>query len=319
MRAEIDLPHELTTRPFTRAEAAEAGLSPKMLRGRRFERMFRGVYRCRGDEPSLWTWVVAALLVLPKDAVISHVTALWWYDVRVGRSFPLHFSTNSVLTCRYERIRLHRRRGRLRPLCLHGHKVTGPERTFVDCATVLPFVMLVTAGDGLIHAGRTTLLALREYAVTSHIHGVVRARLALGLVCDGVESPMETLVRLSLVFARLPRPECNAEIHREGVFVARCDLVFRAYKVIVEYDGEWHERSRRQRQRDRARLEDLEALGWTVIVVTVEDLKKKRNIVHRVHRALVAHGYTGADPHFNAMWTKWFAGEEAATDVPAAA
>lgn len=48
-------------------------------------------------------------------------------------------------------------------------------------------------------------------------------------------------------------------------------------------------------------------MGWTVIVVLVEDLKDKRSVVHRVHEAMVAHGYAGPAPHFNAMWTKWFA------------
>lgn len=300
------IPTHLRDRPFTRREAIDAGVSAETLRGARFRALFRGVYTVAEEPPSAWTWVVAALLVLPKDAVISHVTALWWYGVRVGSLFPLHFSTNSVLTSKHDTIRLHRRRGRLRSWLRSGQEVTGPERTFVDCATLLPFVVLVTAGDWLIHARHTTLAQLREYAEVSHIHGVVRARAVLAYVCEGAESPMETLVRLILVFARLPKPECNVSIFRDAAFVARCDLVFRALKVVVEYDGEWHERSRKQRQRDLVRREELEALGWTVIVVTVGDLTDKRTVVRRVHRALVANGYDGPEPVFNIMWTKWF-------------
>ena len=269
--------------------------------------MFRGVYRCRDDDPSLVMWVCAALLLLPKDAVISHVTALWWYGVEVGRQFPLHFSTNSNDRCEQRGIRLHRRRGRLRPRLIGGREVTGPERTFVDCATVLSLVGLVTAGDWLIHAGHTTLADLRAYAEASHIHGVVRARAVLAYVRESVESPMETLVRLMLELARLPMLECNVDILVDGRFIARCDLVYRAYKVAIEYDGMWHERAPKQRQRDLRRREELEAAGWTVIVVTSVDLLHKKQIVLRAHRALVSNGYTGPEPVFNAMWTRWFA------------
>lgn len=302
-----EIPPALADKPFTRAQALRAGLTPKALRGPRVVRMFRNVYRCADHEPTLWTWVVAALLCLPSDSVISHVTALWWYDVRVGSMWPLHFSTNTTLTNKHDCIVLHRRRGTLRPLHRQDRRVSGPERTFVECATLLPFVLLVTAGDALIHAQHTSLDALHEYLHRSHIHGVVRARLAMRYVSERVESPMETLVRLMLIFARMPTPECNPKLYRNGRFMARCDLVYRAYKVVVEYDGEWHERSRKQRARDRTRREELERMGWTVIVVLVEDLKDKRAIVHRVHDALVAHGYDGPTPHFNAMWTKWFA------------
>ena len=164
-----------------------------------------------------------------------------------------------------------------------------------------------TAADWLIHAGHTTLDALREYAESSHIHGVVRARTVLTHVREGVESPMETLVRLLLEFARLPKLECNGDILFDGRFVARCDMVYRAYKVAIEYDGIWHEREPKQRQRDLRRREELEALGWTIIVVTSEDLRHKQQIALRVHRALVANGYVGPEPVFNAMWTRWFA------------
>ena len=306
MTASYRAPEALADRPFTRAQAIDAGLTAKALRGRGYVRMFRSVYRCRDHEPTFRSWVRAALLVLPADSVISHVSALWWYDVRIGSMWPLHFSTNMSLVCKHGGVVLHRRRGRLRPWSRDRELVTGPERTFVDSATLLPLVLLVTAGDALIHANHTRLDALREYAETSHIHGVIRARWVLRYVSEKVESPMETLVRLMLIFARLPRPDCNPDLLRYGHFVARCDLVYHAYKVIVESDGEWHERSRTQRERDRTRREDLESLGWTVIIVLVEDLKDKRRIVHRVHDALVANGYDGPAPHFNAMWTKWF-------------
>lgn len=301
-----EIPAALRGRPFTRADAVAAGVSLNALRGPHFDVLVRGVYRCKDDEPTFALWVLGILLTMPKDAVISHVTALWWYGVRIGSQWPMHFSTNGTRTSEQKGVRLHRRRGRLRPVLLNGREVTGPDRTFVDCATVLPFVQLVMAADWLIHAGHTSLTTLRGYVESSHIHGVVRARMVLAYVAEGAESPMETLIRLLIVFARLPAPECNVEILSAGRFIARCDLVYRVHKVAVEYDGIWHEREPAQRRRDLHRREELEALGWTVIVVTSEDLKHKRQVVLRVHRALVAHGYTGPAPIFNDTWQRWF-------------
>jgi len=36
------------------------------------------------------------------------------------------------------------------------------------------------------------------------------------------------------------------------------------------------------------------------------DLRHPRDIVRRVHDALVRRGYTGGDPQFSVMWARWF-------------
>ncbi|KAA1422417.1 DUF559 domain-containing protein [Mumia zhuanghuii] len=251
----------------------------------------------------------AALLLLPDDAVASHLTALRLWGLEVRGLFPLHFSTNTESRVRRDEIRLHRRRGRLRAYVRHRIACTGPDRTYVDCAAQrLTLPELVQAADHLIHAGHTTLAELRAYLDQCHIDGVVRARRAFAYVRERVESPMETLVRLVLVFARLPEPDPNPDVlDAAGRFVARCDLVYWKYRVIVEYDGAWHERSKKQRARDRTRREALERLGWTIIVILDDDLANKKAIVWRVYGALRDNGYDGPRPHFNAMWTRWFA------------
>jgi len=256
---------------------------------------------------TLRAWIDAARLVTPVDAALSHATAMWWHGVEIGSWWPLHFSTNTPTRSKRNGITIHRRRGKLSPRWFHGVLALGVDRTFVDCATQYTVVQLVQAGDALLHLGKTTHERLTAYADTVHIDGVRRARLALTLVCEGVESPMETVIRLMFVFARLPKPKTNLRIYDEhGWFVARCDLVFEAQRVIVEYDGMWHREGRAQRREDRRRIARLEALGWTVIVLTADDMVDSRAIVRRVHRELVKNGYTGPDPHLNIMWQKWF-------------
>lgn len=246
-------------------------------------------------------------MILPADACLSHVSALRWYGVTMRPELPLHFSTNSKTQTRHAGIILHRRQGLLHPRLLAGVPVLGPDRTFVDCATRLGHVDLVRAGDWLVRMKLTTPDILMAYVMTSHLNGVRRARRVASHVRDRVDSVMETDLRLLLRFARLPEPEVNGIItDASGRFLARGDLVFRRWCVVVEYDGWHHERDARQRQRDHLRRERLEAHGWRVIVVTIEDMKRPSAIVARVHAALVLAGYTGPTPVMSDSWRRWF-------------
>lgn len=302
------IPHGLRNRPFTAGEARAAGLTDDILRGSRFRRLFRGVYLLSSVEPTFEVWLSAATLILPKDAIVSHLTALRLYGLAIGPAWPLHFSTRTVTHSRQKGIEVHRRKARVPERLVKNLPITGPDRTLIDIATKVGLIELIQAADWMLHARLTTLESLAERAMNQHLDGVRRVRASLGLMREGVESPMETVVRLMLVFARLPHPSCNADIRdAQGRFIARGDLVYFEFLVLVEYDGWHHERDGRQRQRDRERREALEGSGWRVIVVTSEDLKRKREVVHRVHAALVDHGYEGRPPHFNVMWDQWFA------------
>ncbi|WP_157805077.1 DUF559 domain-containing protein [Mumia flava] len=298
---------EAVNQPFRSDAAHELGITPRQLDGKRFRRLFRGVHVAASVAVTFRTWLQAALLVLPADAAISHLTALRMWGLELRGMHPLHFSTNTQAHRERDGIVLHRRRGRLRPVTLDGFPCLGPDRTYVDCATILNLVELVQAADHLLYAGHTSADQLRAYLHRTHIDGVVRARRAFPYARERAESPMETLIRLSLVLARLPEPDVNPDVlDGRGRFLGRCDLVYWKHRVVVEYDGEWHERSRRQRARDRTRRENLERAGWTVIVVLVEDLLDKRAIAWRVFHALRDNGYAGPPPHFNTMWQRWF-------------
>jgi len=293
--------------PFTRAEAHRAGITDAMLRHQRFRALFRGVYILASTELSLRIWCLAALRIAPDDGVVSHLTALRLYGLDVGDPWPLHVSTRTVTHSRQQGIRTHQRKRRLESVLMGGIPVTTPERTLVDIATKVGLVQLVQACEWMIHRGHTTAERIAVFAVSSHLDGVRRLRRVLGHVRTGAESPMETLVRLMIVFARLPEPACNMVIvDAVGRFVARGDLVYAELKVLIEYDGWHHERDARQRQRDLVRREQLEAAGWRVIVITIADLADNRTVIHRIHRALVDRGYTGRPPHFSTMWDRWF-------------
>lgn len=257
----------------------------------------RGVYLSAQLPKTLGVLVSADLLALPPDASVSHVTALHWYGVEVGPNGVRHYSTNTTSQTRLEGVELHRRRGRLSPRTVHGVPVLGPDRTLVDCAAQLSPRDLVRAGDWLVRLGLTTPEALQTYARECHLDGVVLTRRTSLLVRSRVDSVRETDVRLVLVASGLPEPEVNGTILDDrGEFVARCDLVYRELRIVIEYDGWHHDRSADQRQRDILRRERLEARGWRVIVVTATDFRNLTRLVGRVWEAMVSGGYRGPAP-----------------------
>lgn len=282
-------------------------MSPRVLQGPSFRRLHREVYICADIELTLEVRVRAALLILPPDAVLANVTALRWFGLDVGGDQRLHFSTTHPHQLLLHGVVVHRRkRAALRTLC-RGLPVTTPAQTFVEASRRLSLPNRVVAGDWLVHHRKVTLAGLQRFVDSVHDHGVRRARRAMVWVRERVESPRETVLRLMIVFARLPEPEPNVPLGSREEFVGRPDLVYLRYRVLVEYDGAYHFKDRAQRHRDIKRRERLEALGWRVIVITAECMRQPRDVVWRVYRALRDRGYQGPPPVFDDMWTTWFA------------
>lgn len=284
-----EIPDGLHGRAFTTAEAEALGVTGRMLSGRRFVRITRGIHRTSDTAPTFELLVHAMRLALPPGAILSHVSALRWCGFTIGPELPIHFATNHRHQHPRDEVVLHRHLHPVAALVSRGVPITPPARTFVDAATQLDDRRLLRVGDWLVGSGAVTPDELRLYAAESHLDGVRRARRVADLVTECVASPRESDLRWTLHRAGLPRPEVNVDIlDAEGRWLARGDLVFRDQQVLVEYDGWQHERDARQRQWDIHRREQLEAAGWTVIVVTAADFSRPWTIVARVRQVLRA-------------------------------
>jgi hypothetical protein len=66
------------------------------------------------------------------------------------------------------------------------------------------------------------------------------------LVRGRVDSPRETWLRLCLVLAGLPMPECSLIVGDNQGPIGRVDLVFLAYKLTIAYEGDQHRTDRHQ-------------------------------------------------------------------------
>lgn len=292
LRVMHSVPLQLHGTAFKRSEAEALGVTRRMLQGKRFVRIHPGVYRTANTTADLRILIQAALHVLPDDAAVSHLTNLRLRGFDIGPLVPLHFSTNRPHEVDREGLVVHRRQARLHLHVVDDFPALGPYRTFIDAATRLNERNLLRVGDWLIHTGQVDLTRLRTYVVGSHLNGVQRARRVAPHLSEGVESVRESDVRWTLMQADLPAPEVNVDLFDDdGRWLARGDLVYRRWKVLVEYDGWHHERDAAQRQWDHLRREALDAAGWRVIVVTSADMASPSAIASRVRQALRQRGW----------------------------
>jgi hypothetical protein len=168
--------------------------------------------------------------------------------------------------------------------------VTSPARTAFDLARQVPLGEGVARLDALMRATtfsvEDVLLLAKRY---EGARGLQRLRKALPLVDAGAASPKETWLRLLIVGAGLPTPETQLPVVSHYRTVALLDMGWKRFKVAVEYDGDQHRTSRRQYVRDIRRIEALEACGWIVVRVVVED--RPEAVICRVREALRRRGY----------------------------
>jgi hypothetical protein len=251
---------------------------------------------------SLERWIGAALLVAPADAVVSHLTGLRLRGVEVGPRWPLRFETASG--CHVRRDRLHVARVDRLPPCRAG--IASAEHSFVTACAGLDLLDAVIAGDRLVHLGHATPKSLAAAVQDLHGRGIRTARRAVALVRVGAESPRETHVRLMLVLAGLPEPECNVNVGTSAAFIGRGDLVYTAYRLVVEYDGRQHADVSSQWEHDLDRHDAFDASAWRTVRVTAQRLRKPREVVRGVHAKLVAQGYRGPAPVFGPEWVALF-------------
>ncbi|WP_133163707.1 DUF559 domain-containing protein [Cryobacterium zongtaii] len=173
--------------------------------------------------------------------------------------------------------------------------LTGPARTWLDLAAVLTLGELVAIGDYLLY-WESPIVTRGELSAAiegfSGRRGLKRARAALPLLRTRSESPRESMLRVIIVLAGLPEPECNYNVFDEQArFLARGDLVYPEYKLLLEYQGDHHRTDRAQWRSDIRRVGRLEDHGWQVLQFTDDDLNDPTALVARIRRRLTQRGW----------------------------
>jgi len=294
--------------PFTRADWERSGASPYVLRRKEFQQIFHGIW-IRRDAIDVDTRIRAALALHPEPAIASHFSA--------GRlhGFPLpdhafeHVMVFASQDRRYRaEIKSHVAIRPRRTVSIRGVITSDLVATFVDLAGYLSLVELVVVGDWIVRHRPITPQQLVEACRMSQEHHAGAAAVAASFVRAGVDSPMETRLRMLIVLAGLPEPCVNHIVrHPDGSWRRRYDLWYESAQLVVEYDGRQHAEDTGQWQVDLERREEFDDEGIRVLVVTSAGIfHEPLRTLQRIRRQLVLRGY-GAVPPISPAWEQYFA------------
>lgn len=298
-----------TRRPFTRADAIAAGIDPRLLRGKRFRRIFKGVYISAEVPPSPLHRVEAAVILHPSGAFASHVSAARVYDVPVPHFSDEHVSVFSEKDRRRRtEIQSHVAPPSTAVGRYRGIRVSMPSTMFIELASMLSLVDLVIVGDALVRRRAFTPAELVSACRESSDRHAAAALRAAEMVRDGVDSPMETRLRLLIVLAGLPEPTVDFRVHDSfGKVIRRFDLSYPDLRLIVEYDGRQHADDPEQYESDIYRREDLDRWKWRSVVVTAKGIfQRPEETLHRVRNALRSQGAKGLPARLDDGWRAHF-------------
>lgn len=243
---------------------------------RRLRRVQRRVYAVTGSVPTRRQELLAAVLAGGPGTVASHLAAAVLHGFPdVTDEGPPEILLPRPQQVRLPGVRVHRH-GIVEPsdrAVIDGIPVTSFARTLVDCSGALTIRRLGRALDRGVVERRVQLRDVRDCVerlapAPGRRPVLVRALLLRrGNELERAESSPEARVCRVLAEAGLPAP---AQQHwvRLGDDRFRLDLAYPDQRLVIEYDGWEHHRTRTAFDDDRRRDLLLAAAGWLTLRVT---------------------------------------------------
>jgi hypothetical protein len=298
-------------RPFSRADARAAGITLSALLGPRYHKVIYDRYVVASVPITTRLRAEAAVLASAPNTYVSHFTAATLWGGIVPHVPDVHISgPDQTHRCRRGEVKAHTSDGKPLPIRHQGLPISSPVQTFLDLAGVgLSMVDLVVLGDSLVKAGRISPEQLVQAAADATGRGAKLARRSASYVRKGVDSAMESRLRMLIVLAGLPEPDVNVIFRKaDGGWLVRLDLYYAAYRLLVEYDGRQHADDTRQWHRDITRRETLDAMNIRLLIVTKDDFyQTPEQVLVRVRNALVDRGAKDLRRSFRSEWRAYFA------------
>ena len=174
---------------------------------------------------------------------------------------------------------VHRRDGA--PLTtVAGRPATTAPWTAIEVARSLPRRRALATLDAALRSGCCDPRALRSAAAAqAGRRGIVKVRRLLTLADGRAESPMESEARLVMIDGGLPTPVLQHEVVDARGRLRRLDFAWPEQWVAAEYDSdEWHAGADALR-RDREKLAALQDLGWTVVPIVADDVRRRPQVL----------------------------------------
>lgn len=297
--------------PFTTREFRAAGQDVSRLRTQEFQQVLHDVHVRSGVALTTLLRARAALLVAGPRAHVSHHTAADIYDLAPPEHPGVHVSTPAGVTrSRTDGVCPHQANRCCAVVVRQGMRISSPIQTFLDLAGQqgMTLVDLAVVGDRLVSKRLATPAQLVAAADAWRGRGARLARRVARLVRVGVDSPMETRLRLLIVLAGLPEPKVNQILrHPDGEWWVRLDLSYPQQKVLIEYDGRQHADSRSQWRKDIQRRELLQRWEWRTVTVTAEGVfDEPARTLRRVLAVLREREVPGLPRRVSEEWRRHF-------------
>jgi hypothetical protein len=285
---------------FSRAQALGLGVTEGEIKWRlktaRWDRIFPRVYRFAGA-PVTWRQLAsAACLHWGAGSVVSHRAG-----ARLG---ALDRFKNARVEISVSRKRNRSRSSKVRihwlaePIpeedvtTIDGIPVTKPARTLLDLASTEPEAVVERCLDDALRRRLVSLPFLERWLADPrrkrHRGAAVLRRLIEDRATRGVtESPLEARALTLLRKSGLPIPMLQYVVEEHGRFVARLDLAYPEKRVALEIDGFRFHDTRESFDAERARGNELQAIGWKVLRITSQHLERSpEEVAEWVRRAL---------------------------------
>jgi hypothetical protein len=238
--------------------------------------------------------LAAALLWIGPGSMVTGRAAAALYGLR-------SFEFGMIEICSPKRINppagviLHRLSPYLdiEPVVVQGLAVAPIEKVLFD---LIPHVSKKRAGLALDEALRLRLTTLERFAdfveqiARQGRNGVRKARELIGERdprYEKVRGPSEIDALALFDGTRLPVAEVDYEIWYQGRMIARADFAYADDMLDIEIDGDSVHTNKSDKDRDRRRDRRLDALGWTVIRFSWEEVRDKPHVVVSDVRAVL--------------------------------
>ena len=235
-------------------------------------RVWRGIYCLR--EPDLMVKLHALDMLIDGHAVACMHTAAALYGFGVVDDGSVHVLDPGSRLRPTSGLVVHQRHGAPTTLVASRH-ATAPAWTAVELARQVGRPRGLATLDAAVRSGWCTAAELEEAVERQRARReIVAVRGLLPLVDPRAESAMESEARLAMHDHGLPRPELQYVIGGRDGECWRVDFAWPDARVAVEYESvEWHA-GRAEMLRDKARFAGVQEVGWTVIPVVVDDVRR---------------------------------------------
>lgn len=235
-------------------------------------RVWHGVYST--GQPDLLGRLAALDVFAGQRVVACMGTAAALYGFDTEDTSAVHILDPGTRLRSTTGLTVHQRSGA--PLqSIGGRLATTPAWTAVEIARTLRRPRALATLDAVLRTGRCGVADLtRAIDEQRGRRGIVAVRDLLEYADARSESAMESEARLAMIDHGVTTPVLQYEIDgRDGVRF-RVDFAWPDARVAAEYESvQWHA-GRAEMLRDRIRFAAIQELGWTLIPIVVDDVRR---------------------------------------------